>query len=253
MGSDGEGQTLQAIMRASNIIGYIEENGGIGATELSENIDIPKSTAFIYLKTLHECGYLTNSNGQYRLSLKFLEKGARARRELDIYNVAKSEIDQLAENTGEVANLGVMQGGLRVLIYKSEGSEAVYDDALTGNHTYPHWVSLGKAMLSCMSDSHVDEIVDMHGLPQATENTIIEREALKEELDRIADRGYALEDEEHWEKIRAVAVPIIFDSAVQGAISITGPTTRFDENRIEELVDMLYQTKNIIELRLEHY
>jgi DNA-binding IclR family transcriptional regulator len=104
-----------------------------------------------------------------------------------------------------------------------------------------------------MSDSHIDEIVDIHGLPQATENTIIEREALKKELDRIADRGYALEDEEHWENIRAVAVPIIFDSAVQGAISITGPTTRFDESRIEELVDMLHRTKNIIELRLEHY
>ena len=251
--NNNKGQTIQAVEISSKIVGFIEEYGAVGPTELSQHLEMPKSTAFIYLKTLHECGYLTKSNGQYRLALRFLEMGARARRDFDVYNVAKEEINQLADATGEVANLGVEEEGYRVLLYKSEGGEAVYDDAIVGDHTYLHWVSLGKAMLSRMSESRIDDVVDRHGLPGATEHTIVDRESLDEELTRIADRGYALEDEEHWENIRAVAVPIVLESAVHGAISVSGPKTRFDEDRIMEIVDQLHETKNVIELRLEHY
>lgn len=253
MDNNSEGQTIQAVENASNIIDYLAEHGAVGAAELGESMDIPQSTAFIYLKSLYECGYLTKTNGEYRLALRFLERGARVRREYDIYNIGKEEIDKLGETTGEVANLGVEEEGLRVLMYSSEGSDAVYDDSITGNHTHMHLVSLGKAILSAMTEDRVTEIINRYGLPQATQHTITDREELWTEIERINEQGYAVEDEEHWEDIRAVAVPICLDSTVHGAISVSGPKTRFDEERIGELSDRLYETKNIIELRLEHY
>ncbi|WP_336338761.1 IclR family transcriptional regulator domain-containing protein [Haloarcula brevis] len=69
------------------------------------------------------------------------------RNELRAYPTAKLEIQNLAETTGEVANLGAEEDGQRVIVYQSEGSEAVYDNALIGEFTNMHWTALGKAIL----------------------------------------------------------------------------------------------------------
>lgn len=254
MSEDSEGQTLQGVHRAFKIVRHLRESGPTTVTGLADAFDLPKSTAHIHLKTMNEAGYLYKEDGEYRLSLHFLDHGAAVRREFDLYDVAKQEIKNLAAETGEVANIGVEEGGKRVLLYKAEGGDAIYDNAHTGEYTNMHWTSLGKALLANLPRDRAAEIVDQHGLPPATEHTFTEREALYEELDRIRQQGYAIEDEEHWENIRAVAVPVLKDDALVGAISVSGPKTRFSYERIEdELLKALRDKDNIIELKLKHY
>lgn len=248
------GDSLKSVAKAFKIVGYIEEAGSVTPTQLASNFDLPTSTAHIYLKTMEEEGYLTKSEGRYRLSLRFLSHGVNTRRQFDVYEVAISEIDLLADTTGEVANLGVEEGGKRVLLYKRESEEGVYDKAPTGEFTHMHWTSLGKAILAYLPTDRVDEIVDQHGLPSATERTITDRETLSAELESIRSNGYAVEDEERRANIRAVAVPVFANETVVGSISLSGPVSRFTDARIEtELVEELQDKANVIELRLRHY
>lgn len=252
--TDDAGQ-LGSVRRAFDILELIDENDGIGVSELAEQGDLPKSTAHVYLKTLAETGFVTNDDGTYKLSLRFLEFGGRVRQKQDLFQAAKEEIEALSERTGEVASLGVEENGQRVLLYISEGEDAVYDKTQTGERTNLHWTALGKAILAYLPADRVDSIVERHGLPGRTENTITAREELFDELETIRERGYSIEDEERRTGMRSIGVPIRSeDGVVLGSISLTGPKSRFGEDRIESaLVDELENAVNVIEIKYKHY
>lgn len=252
--ADDAGQ-LRSVRRAFDILELIDENDGVGVSELAEKDDLPKSTAHVYLKTLAETGFVMNDDGTYKLSLRFLEVGGRVRQKQDLFQAAKGEIEALSERTGEVASLGVEENGQRVLLYISEGEDAVYDKTQTGERTNLHWTALGKAILAFLPTDRVDSIVERHGLPERTENTITVREELFDELESIREQGYSIEDEERRTGMRSIGVPILSeDGAVLGSISLTGPKSKFGDDRIEsELVGEIENAVNVIEIKHKHY
>ncbi|WP_197431324.1 IclR family transcriptional regulator [Halorubrum sp. CBA1125] len=197
---------IKAVSTMFKIVESLRDRERTGVSELADRLDMPKSTVHVYLQTLADEGYVINEDGKYSLSHGFLEIGGAVRKQMSIYQAARPEIDALSADTGEVANLGIEEGGKRVLLYSAEPSEGVFDNSPVGQYTHMHWTALGKALLAQLPDERVDDVVDRHGLPEATENTITEREALFEALDRIRDRGYAVEDEERREGIKAIAV-----------------------------------------------
>lgn len=252
-GETGSGRHIKSLERGFEIIECLHEEGELTVSALAKRMDLPTSTAHIYLKTLHDLGYAVQDGTSYRLSFKFLRHGGYLRQRTGLYQIARAEIDTLAEVTGEVSALGVPENGKRVLLYKSEGPEAVYDDPPIGEYTHMHWTALGKAMLAHMPRETVDRIVDRYGLPSRTHRTIDSRAALHEELDRTVEQGYALEDEERWDGIRSVAVPLLVEMDVVGSISVSGPRRRFEREWIEtELVEHLTRSKNVIDVRLVH-
>lgn len=247
---DDNGKRISAVQRAFEVIDVIRESGTVRIKDIANKLDMPTSTAHVYLKTLESVGYVVQSKDGYQLALRFLRDGSVARNNHQVYSIARPEIDDLAESSGEVANLGVAENGQRVIIYQSEGSEAVYDNALVGEYTNMHWTALGKAILAEAPENHVSEIVKHYDLPKATENTITDSEKLFEELERVRENGYALEDEERRVGIRSVAIPIMVENNVVGAVSLSGPKERFDERRIDdELLPALQDCRNVIEVK----
>lgn len=244
---------LQSVVRAFEIVDALEQNEGMTMSELATEFELPRSTAHIYLKTLVKTGYVVKHGEEYHLGFRFLKHGGYVRHRLNIYQAAKAEVDALARRTGEVTDFGIEEQGERVLIYKSEGPDGVTQKPVTGDYAHMHMTALGKAMLSTHDTERVDEIIDQHGLPKATQYTIDDREALHEDLDRIRDRGYSLENQERREGIRAVGVPIDFEEAVPSAISISGPMSKLTDERIEELQEEIRDSVNVIEIKMRNY
>ncbi|WP_262177518.1 IclR family transcriptional regulator [Haloarcula laminariae] len=251
--ADDGGKRVSAVQQGFEVIEVLRESGSVHISDVSEALDIPMSTAHVHLKTLESVGYVVQDDSGYRLSLRFLRDGAIARSNLQVYSAAKSEIDDLADTTGEVANLGVEENGQRVIVYQSEGSEAVYDNAPVGEYTNMHWTALGKAILAELPSEYVREIIDHYGLPAATGSTIDDAEQLFEELETIEERGFALEDEERRSGIRSIATPLNVDDRVVGAVSLSGPKERFNDDRIEnELLPALKDSNNVIEVKVAY-
>lgn len=251
--ADSDSDHLQSVVRAFDIVDALEENEGMTMSELATAFDLPRSTAHIYLKTLVETGYVVKQDEEYHLGFRFLKHGGYVRHRLRIYQAAKSEVDALARRTGEVTDFGIEENGERVLIYKSEGPDGVTQKPVTGDYAYMHMTALGKAMLATFDEERVDEIIDEHGLPKATQYTIDDRSELHADLDRVRERGYSLENQERREGIRAVGVAIEFDEDVPSAISISGPKSKLTDERIVELQEEMHDSANVIEIKIRNY
>jgi DNA-binding IclR family transcriptional regulator len=122
-----------------------------------------------------------------------------------------------------------------------------------GRQIHLHCSSAGKAILAHYPRQRVDEIIDRWELPPHTENTITDRAELYNELDRVRERGYAFNREEHVEGVHAIAAPIRHNQETIGVISVSGPANRLQGKRLEEeLPSLLLSTINEIELNIAY-
>lgn len=252
--SDGTA-SLSVVERSFKILEHLAEVDSTGVTELARKMDIPKTTAHSYLKTFEKMGYAINEDGKYRLSLQILLHAGRLRHSFALYKTGRPQIDRLARETGEAVNLGVPEAGQRVIIYGSEGEDAVWDDVPLGSRTPLNLTAIGKAILSGWSASRLEAFLTEHPLGSTTEHSLDTETALIDDIEATRNRGYSIESEEHILGVRAFGMPITTsDGTVIGAISITGPNSRLRQEETEtELMNQLRQTANIITLRYQQY
>jgi len=105
-----------------------------------------------------------------------------------------------------------------------------------------------------MPRERIEGILDEHGMPRITENTICDRAELSEEFEEIRDRGYATDHAERVEGMRCVAAPIQGqDGEAVAAISVSGPRNRLQGDRFrEELPNKVLRAANVIEVNLTY-
>lgn len=248
--------TLSSVEKAFSIVEHLSEVERTTVSELSDRLELPKSTVHIYLKTLEREGFVLKENGKYQLGVKFLKYGGSVRNRMKLYQTSKLEVDKLASETGDVANLGIEENGWRVLLYKAEGPDAIHDNAPVGEYTQMHWTALGKAILAYYSLDRVDEILDQHGMPKANDRTITDREELYRELEQIRERGFSVEDEDRRKGVLTVAAPIMDQNVdrVISAISVSGPKNRIEGTQtVEEIASTVKSAANVVELKFAHY
>lgn len=245
---------VKSVENAFQILDALKELDGAGVSELAGHLDIPKSTIHNYLSTLVQEEYVVKDGSSYRVGVRFLEYGAYARVQIDIYDIAKPEVDELAKTTGELANLMAEEHGRGSYLHRARGEKAVQVEAHVGTRVPLHGTALGKAILAYLPDKRVDEIVEQHGLIASTPNTITDREELNDELIQIRENGVAFDDEERLKGLRCVAAPILStNDRVLGAISVAGPSNRIRDNRFtEELPKQILETVNVIELNVTY-
>ncbi|QIO24558.1 IclR family transcriptional regulator [Haloarcula sp. JP-L23] len=247
-------KTISAVETTLDILSALGKLEPVSLSELATQLDIPTSTVFIHLNTLVERDYVVKESGEYRRSFRFLEVGGSVRHQLDVGRLLRNKVEELSRKTGEIAGAGIEENGQRVILYRSSGEKAAGDEIPIGNHTEMHWTSLGKVILANLPLERRTEIIETHGLPKGTEETLTSRSDLETALERIRDQGYAIDDEEHLRGVRGIAVPIFDeDEEVMVSLGITGPRDRFTSRYMANLLEMLRYTKNEIEVRNQYY
>ena len=250
---EGAKHPVQATTRTFEIIELLKRLDRAGVTELAEELDLSKSAVHNHLSTLAEHEYVVKEDGQYALGLRFMEMGGYRRSRMKLYQMGKPEVDALAEETGELVNIAVEEHGRCVYLYRSRGSQSVQLNIYAGARAALNTTALGKSMLAYMSDDRLDGILEPDQLPATTSNSITEPARLREELAKIRDRGYAVDDEERLEGLRCVAAPIRRGGEVLGAISVSAPTSRLTGTRLKQTIpDRVESTTNVIELNTTH-
>lgn len=248
---DEANRPIKALLTMDDIVTTLEKDGKKGVTAIAEAIDRPPSIVHDYLSTLRQLGYVVQDDGAYKLSFRYLELGGRGRDDVTLYKVAKPEVNALAEKiSGEFVTLSVEQKGLCVALDVVQNDLSISYDFTDGTHFHMHASAVGKAILTQLSEDRVTEILDRHGMPAHTENTITTRDELEKEFKQIRESDVSFDREEYRLGMASIST-VIEDSTgtVLGGLSITGPAHRLREPDVEEdLRKELLSARNIIEL-----
>jgi len=227
-----------------------------GATieALSEHLELAPSTVHRHLTTLRKHSYVTRDGDEYHVGLQFLTLGGYAQRRVTAYPVIKEKVDALADETGERAQFIVEEHGWRVYLYTEVGQSSVQTGAHVGKRGVLHTSAAGKAILAALDRERVEEIVELRGLSAPGENSITDREALFDELERVRDRGYAFNRQETTAGVHAVGASVTDGSGeVVGALSVSGPANRLTgEAFSDDLPERILGAVNELELHIEH-
>jgi DNA-binding IclR family transcriptional regulator len=254
MSDDAPPRTLDSVTKTLDILEALWQEAGAGVTELTDILDMPKSTVHAHLSTLRENGYLVMADGEYRLSLRFLTFGEHVKTDEPLYQVAQDPVADLAERTGERVFCATEQNGLGVVLCVARGDRSLQSDITVGTHVYLHASAVGKAMLAAMPRERIDAIVEQWGLPSFTEATITTREALLAEIADVRERGVAVSVGEYRRGVHVVAAPIeTAEEEVAGAVALAGPEQRLrSEWGAETIEDHLLAAANTIEVNLNY-
>ncbi|MCM3705906.1 MULTISPECIES: IclR family transcriptional regulator [Cytobacillus] len=248
---------VKSVSRALDIITLISlKKNGLGVTEIANQIDINKSSVYRILSTLVQYGYIEQDNetGKYKLGYKFLEISSKLLESIDLRAEARPFLQELENETNEVIHLVVYDQGEVVYIEKLEGNETLRMHSKVGKRAPMHCTSVGKAILAHLPSSIVFDILERKGMPVHTDKTITDKDEFMKELGQVRQKGYALDLEENEYGITCVAVPI-FDhlGKVIAAVSISGPTMRMTDERLDALKSIMVKTGKDISTRLGHF
>ena len=236
------------------ILELLKENQGQTLDELTERLDIARSTIHRHLLTLERNDLLVRQGSQFYLGLRFLDFGITARDRVPFYDIAEQQVDRLAAETGEKVWLIAKEGDFSVHLYKAYGDNPLETSARIGQRRHLHQLAAGKAILAYLPDDELGAIIGRQGLMEMTENTITDETALHEELEMIRERGYAFNIGESINGLNAVGAPIRNDDDRPiGGISISGPANRVKGELLrEELPDKLLAAIDEIHINLRY-
>lgn len=230
---------VKSVSRALDIIMLISlKKGGLGVTEIANQMDINKSSVFRILSTLVQYGYVEQDkeSGRYKLGYKFLEISSRLLESMDLREEARPFLKELENETNEVIHLVVFDEGDVVYIEKLEGNEILRMHSKVGKRAPMHCTSVGKAILAHLPHSEVLDILERKGMTSHTINTITDKNQMIHELADIRKKGFALDLEENEYGINCIAVPIFNHlNKVVAAVSISGPTMRMNSKCLKQL------------------
>jgi IclR family KDG regulon transcriptional repressor len=246
--------TVKSVDRALQILKLVaRKKEGSGVTELSNGVDINKSSVYRILSTLvkHRLVEQDPSTEKYKLGYGLLELSTRLLESIDLRTEAYPFLRELEKETNEVIHLVVYDQGKVVYIEKLEGTETLRMHSQMGRRAPVHCTAVGKAILAYLPTEQVYDILNHHGMSRHTPKTITELDPLMEQLQEVRERGFALDNEENEMGIICVAAPI-FDHRAKAfaAISVSGPIMRMSDERQGQLIDLVKETSVKISQRM---
>lgn len=250
-GSGKPKKTINAVEVSIQIIQGLQELEGAGVTELADFLGTTKATVHNHLRTLEQHDLVVREeNGHYDLGLRFLDIAHYAKSRFPISEIVEEQVDKLAEESEEVALFTVEEHWKGITLYAAYGEKAVQTPIYVGNQEELHNTAVGKAILAYKSPEEIERYLDEHGLKDVTENTITDRDEFLAEVETIRERGIAFNRQEAIHGLVGVGTPVKrHDGTVAGALSIIGPESRMDDERLEgKLADMITRSANIIEI-----
>ena len=249
---------VQSLERAGLILEVLSQHSqGLSLRDLSQKVNLTKGTTHRLLSSLAYLDFIRQnpSNKHYLLSFKLVELGNRLLNQIDFRIEARPFLVELAEHTQETVHMVVLDQFEVLYIDKVEASghtTGLRMASMLGSRIPAHCCAVGKALLAYMPEAKLDELASENGLLKKTENTIIDLTKLKEHLELVRRRGYALDNEENEIGIRCIGAPIRDQRGeVISAISISVPASRMKSRMMEfKLKDRVIETARKISGKL---
>jgi DNA-binding IclR family transcriptional regulator len=247
--------TIRSVERALNILSILSDGKQRTLKELSDVMEINKSTIFRFLTTLSNQGYVERDEqtAKYGLGIACLELVRAYHEGSDVRQIAYEELERLRDDTKETVHLAILDKMEVVYVEKFLGLHAVgIMTSQVGGRSPAYCTGLGKVLLAFEDPDRVRSYYKEKEFYRFSDNTIQNIDKLMDRLDKVRLGGYAFDQGEHEPDVRCIAVPLFnVTSEAVAAISVSGPASRMDplESQVE-LIAKLKESARSISLRL---
>ncbi len=246
-------RSVQRMAKLLKAFGAVQTS--LSLAELSRVAELSESTVYRLLTTLQEEGLVERGHdrqGRYRLGLELFRLGNAALNGRGLGREIMPHVEALAELSGETVNVGVLYEFNVLYVQKIESQQPLRASLTVGSAIVPaHCSANGKVLLAYLAADRLERLLEAFPLTRRGMNAITDREALQRELARIREQGYAVDDREFADDIRAVAAPIRDHQAVvSAAIAVAGPATRLSLERLQSLAPPVVRAAGRISAQL---
>lgn len=246
---------IQSVYHALDLLeqfhGDVDE---LGVTELSKRLKLHKNNVFRLLATLESRNYIEQNKvtENYRLGLKTLELGQTFIKQMGLLRQSRPVLERLVKECNETTYVAIMKEFQIVYLDVVETDMTVRVVPRVGAQLPAFCTAAGKAQIAFMTDEELEICIPAKELKRFTPNTITDRNELKKQLKRIAEQGYAIDNEELDIGVRCIGAPIRdYTRRIIGALSISGPSMRLTDERMEkELIPMVKKAAEEISTKL---
>lgn len=225
----------------------------LGVREVARASGLTPSTAGRLMAALRDTGLLQQNpvTRSYSLGSRVLAWAGVYTSGLDIRNVALPMMVKLLNSSRETISLYTLEGTDRVCVERLESPLTVRIVARLGRRLPLYAGSAGKAILAFLPKNELDNYLAKTQLKSFTANTFTDADQLRSELTAIKQRGYAYSCGEWLADAAGVAAPIFgMNGSVLGAISISGPTQRFTDEKVAEYGNIIVSLTHEISIAM---
>jgi DNA-binding IclR family transcriptional regulator len=253
MSEEAVSPNVRSVERALQILGCFDHgHPERGISEIAKAVGLHKATTYRIVSTLLSHGYLERAeDGQrYRLGMTLARLGFIAVRRTDVRREGMPVMTDLAARLNETCDLSVYNQGEVYFIEVVQGSRALTIAAAVGRSLPVHATASGKVLLAHLPEPEAELILG-GALEAHTQRTITDPAELRRQLEAVRAQGFAVDDEELEQGVRAVSAPVRDrEGTVIAALSITCPTSRLPLERIPEIATEARQAADAISRRL---
>jgi len=223
---------INSILRACRVLKCLaHDKDQFKVSELANQLNLDRSTTYRILLSLEKCGLVEKNlkTGEYCLGVGVFEVGSAYLRRIDLVEVAKPIMADLALKVQETVHLAVLSETEILYLDKVDSPRSVGVISKIGQRGPVHCTALGKVLLASLRPEERLRIMDHIRFQAFTPRTITSKRKLAEELNRVKKEGYALDCREIEEDVECVAAPIRDHLGnVVAALSVSGPQKKIN-------------------------
>jgi DNA-binding IclR family transcriptional regulator len=245
---------INSIIRACNILKCLsKDKTHLKISELARELQLDRSTTYRILLSLEKCGFVEKDKktGEYSLGVAVFETGNTYLRRMDLIQISKPIMADLALKVQETVHLAVLSDTEIVYVDKVDSPRTLGVMSKIGQRAPVYCTALGKILLAHQPKDELSRIIGEIKLKPFTKNTITSKKRLIQELKVIREKGYALDQREYEEDVECIGAPIrnhLGDAIA--ALSISGPQRKINTPLEKQFISQVIEAASLVSSKM---
>ena len=232
-----------SVMKAFAILkAFHDPEEWVTSCELSRRANLPEASGYRLIQTLEDIGAVVRGpRGRYRTGLLLLSLSRNVTVTELLRNASQALMAEWAQRLNLTMHMGVLEQGMVTYVAKvaAPGAFPVYTKV--GGQLEAYCSGLGKVLLASLPEEQMEGVIMDGALVPLTPYTITSAPALRAELKRVREQGYALDDRENHANMRCIAVPVLDrEGRAVAALSASDDAQHMTQERLQEIRDVLF-------------
>lgn len=235
-------QVNNSVLKAFAILDlFSESRTEVSAAIVARELGLNAVTAHRFLRTLERVGALVAvSKGSYRLGFVLIDLADRVIHHADLGRALLPVLEGVTRDMREASMATAFDADMVVCIARVVSGRSLSVDVRVGTQLDAYCTAHGKLWLAGLGEAALKRYLEVMPLTQLSPHTIVDPDGLLAELERVRRQGYAVNDGEREEGIRAVAVPVrTRGGRMVAGLSLFGPSFRMTDEVMATGLDRL--------------